>query len=195
MPLKTGQLAVTVACGDSNYWHAHLTAADTARLVQLLKDRSGMTWETLAIELGYGGLAGKDLMACARSGRRLGPDSTVKFARSGAKHGWLSPEESESFIGAIRCAQVLIEANKADMALTKRLVSATTQALTKELGLSDVPAAQLAKQHTRQLLLDAKMVLCDELIWFDRLAYQDPDECVAAEPTARSLSSTRLPSL
>lgn len=195
MALKVGALAVSVACGDSNYWHAHLTSADTARLVNLLKERSGMTWATLAIELGYGDLSGKDLIHCSRAVKQLGPGSTISLVKTGAKHGWLTTEEAESFIGAITCARDQIEANKTNTALTKRLVSLTAQALKKELGLSEQAAERLAQQHARQLLLDSKMVLCDELMWLDRFAYDDSDECTVTKPSPRSPSAPRLPGL
>lgn len=195
MGFKVGELAITVACGHSNYWHAHLTTADTARLAHLLKDRSGMTWEALAIELGYGDLSGKDLIHCSRGSKSLGPDSTINLAKAGAKRGWLTTEEAGSFIDAITCARAQIDANKADMALTRRVVSVMVQALTKDLGLPEETAERLAQQNARQVLLDAKMALCDEQMWFDRLAYQDPDEYAATILAPRSPSSPRLPGL
>lgn len=177
-------LEVAVACGRPGYRRAHLTTNDSAKLLELLKVKSGQTWEALAQELDSDAF---NLMHCASGRRDLSAHKVRSFVQVGIERSWLTPDEGNSFTGALSSAQSQIESENHETAVLQKFICI----LTKDLGLS----SEQAHRSARQMLLDTKMVLCDEQMLFDRLAYLDPDECAATKPAPRSTSSPRLPSL
>jgi hypothetical protein len=192
MGLRVGVLEVAVACGSPRYWRAHLTADDTRRLMELLRTRSGCTWEALAKKLGYGESSGSDLMHLASGAKYLGAGRGISVPTTAARLGWLTAEEADSFTGAIACARDQIEAATSEATFQKKVVGTLASAATRELGLSCEQSEQLAHRLARQLLLDAKIVMSDDLLQIDHHAYCDLDEQAVAE-SLPSLSRSCFP--
>ncbi|CAG0973783.1 hypothetical protein RHDC4_01454 [Rhodocyclaceae bacterium] len=192
MGLKVGVLEVGVDRGRRGYRHPRLGAGDAARLVRCLKEGSALTWENLAIELGYGHETGNTLILCAVGIRTLSGPTVLRFATLGAKQGWISREDADSFIGAIQTAQQLIDTEKGELARCKRL--ATAILATIKPGLVQEAAERLAHQSASSVLWDAAMARSDELMSSDQFAYVDLD-CAVANPSQRSNRSPRFPSL